>query len=504
MPRRIRGKHARVLSGLALTGLAAAGCNTDKTVSVTDPNNLTPAAAATAGTTPALVQGAIFAFQGGYSGFGDDGNDGFLSSSALITDEFYVGDTFTTRIAADSRNLLPPSQGNVSDVPFARLQAARVQARRAFAQLLKFSTPSTAKADAATAAQMRAIEGYVYVALSEGWCGAVPFTIVPDIGTIDPTKLTYGVPIGTAAMNDTAIARFAEALTYDKTNQLAQVGLGRALLNLGRVTDAAAAVASVPTTYVYLLQHSQNSHPEYNPITSLQQNGRYGVSDLEGATTYDSTLSTASQPVLNTRPDHVHPLPATTPLSGLPFRASKDPRIPYAPTPTGNCFSSSVLCWLDQNYPNFGAAVPLASGVEAALIQAEAQYQSGQYTTMLASLNALRANAVSLIPTLFPQQQQTFGSDTLGQLPASAAANASTALATLFAERAYWLYLTGHRQGDLRRLARAPYSLPTNQVFPSGAFFRTGSYGNDVAYPLPYQEANNPNFNAAACSTTTP
>lgn len=500
MPLLLPRTRVRALAGLALTGLAAAAtgaCNTNDTVSVTDPNNLTPTAAATSGSTPALVQGALFAFQGAYSGFGDDG---FLSTSAVITDEFYFGDTFSTRLAADSRNLRPPTLGNVSDIPFDRLQAARVQARRAFAQVLKFSTGANGLSASATAAQMRAIEGYVYVALSEGWCGGVPFTIVPDSGTVDPAKLAYGAPIGTRAMNDTAIARFIEALKYDTTNTLAQVGLGRALLNEGRFAEAALAVSRVPQTYVYLLQHSANSGNEYNPIASLQQNGRYGISNLEGGTVADSTGA-----IVHVRSDAANPALVSTTSSGLPFRAIQDPRIPYAPNGSqGTCFSSSVKCYLDQNYPTYASAVPVASGVEAALIRAEAVYQSGQYTAMLDSLNALRASAASLIPILYPQQQQTFGADTLSALPASAAADANTARATLFAERAYWLFVTGHRQGDLRRLARAPYNLPTNRVFPSGPFFRGGTYGNDVAYPLPYQEANNPNFTTAACSTTTP
>lgn len=497
MPLRTRGTRVRALAGSALAWFAAAtaagGCNTNETVAVTDPNNLTPTQTASAATTPALVQGALFAFLGAYSGFGDDG---FLSTSAVISDEFYVGDSFSTRLAADSRNLRPPTLGNVSDTPFARLQAARVQARRAFAQVLKFSTPATAKTDSATAAQLRAIEGYVYVALSEGWCGAVPFTVVPDTGTIDPARLGYGSPISTTAMNDTAIARFNEALRYDPTNVLAQVGKGRALLNEGRFAEATAAVAAVPQTYVYLLQHSLNSASEYNPIASLQQNGRYGLSNLEGGTIVDSTGATVS-----VRSDADTLLLTSLSPSGLPFRGLQDPRIPYTKQ---TCFTSSVRCFLDQDYPTYASAVPLASGVEAALIRAEALYQNAQYGDMLDTLNALRANAAALIPALWPQQQQTFGNISLAALPTTSIADANTARATLFAERAYWLFVTGHRQGDLRRLARAPYSLPTNQVFPSGKFFRGGTYGNDVAYPLPNQESNNPNFNTSACSTTTP
>ena len=125
-----RVKGLRALPGLVIVGasaLALAACNTDKLVSVEDPNQLRPGDLDNAASTPQLVQGAIRQFVGGYSGFGDDA---FLSSSATISDEFYYGDTFTTRQAADSRNLQPASLGNISDAAFSRLQQARLNARR--------------------------------------------------------------------------------------------------------------------------------------------------------------------------------------------------------------------------------------------------------------------------------------------------------------------------------------------------------------------------------------
>lgn len=490
MPFTLRGMRTRAIPGLATASLlaAVAGCNTDKLVAVDNPNSLQPEAVATAGATPALIQGAVFLFRGGYSGYGDDA---FLSASALITDEFYWGDTFTTRQAVDQRTVQPVALGNMSDPAFSRLQSARVQARRAFAQLLKFSTPGTARADSSNASLLRSIEGYVYVTLSEGWCGNVPFSVLPDTGLIDPNALQYGPGVGTLAMNDSAIIRFDQALQYSATSNLAKIGKARALLNQGKFSEAMAAVTTVPQTFVYRLEHSTNSASENNPVASLQQNGRYGVSNNEGGFAGTSA----------TRPDQNTTITLAG-AAGLPFRASNDPRIPWEARP--NCFSSSVRCWYNDNYPTLAASVPLASGVEARLIVAEALYQRGNYTAMLDTLNVLRANATSLITNLYPQQKQVFNPITLAALPVTAIADAGTARRTLFAERAYWLFNTGHRQGDLRRLARAPYSIPTNQLFPSGTYFRGGTYGNDVAFPVRQEEANNPNYDAAACSTTTP
>ena len=61
----------------------------------------------------------------------------------------------------------------------------------------------------------------------------------------------------------------------------------------------------------------------------------------------------------------------------------------------------------------------------------------------------------------------------------------------IMAERAYWMYATGHRQGDLRRMLRppysgAPYSFTQSTVFPSGLIANpaytgpTAVYGSDV------------------------
>ncbi len=165
------GPLSRALVGIAMA-LPLVACDTDKLVEVEDPALRRPEDLNNSGAVPALVQGAFRQFVGGYSGFGDDA---FLSASGVITDEFYFGDTFTTRDAADKRNLQPPVLGNITDAAFGRLEQARFNARRAFAVVDQFSTTQTAAADAVSKAQLRTIEGYTYVTLAEGWCGAVPF-----------------------------------------------------------------------------------------------------------------------------------------------------------------------------------------------------------------------------------------------------------------------------------------------------------------------------------------
>jgi hypothetical protein len=70
----------------------------------------------------------------------------------------------------------------------------------------------------------------------------------------------------------------------------------------------------------------------------------------------------------------------------------------------------------------------------------------------------------------------------------------------LFDERAAWLFATGHRQGDLRRLLRQYNSLPAfqseQQVYPTGEYLApgTGQYGSDVTAPIPATEYANPKY----------
>jgi len=62
----------------------------------------------------------------------------------------------------------------------------------------------------------------------------------------------------------------------------------------------------------------------------------------------------------------------------------------------------------------------------------------------------------------------------------------------LFRERAFWLFLTGHRQGDLRRLIRQ-YGRSQSDVYPIGLYLNTAfSFGSDVTMPIPGSEFANP------------
>lgn len=485
----IFGKGLRPLPRILAIGALAlplGACDLDRLLAVRDPKQVSPEELENAESVPGLYNGALRSFFVAYSGAADDA---YLTVSSLLADELYAGDTFVTRQATDKRDQQPPAVGNTSDVAYSRLQLARVNARRAAAAAERFGVGTSGAASLpATVSTLRAIEGFTYVALAEGFCGNIPFSVIPDVGPINPVDTTQFRPgIGTLAAFDTAIVRMTAALTAQPANNLAKVGLGRAQLNRGNYAAAAAAVAGVPTTYAFRIEHSANSSAQTNPIWSLQSNGRYGVANDEGGTE---------------RPD----LPAagtgfnTDEGEGLAYRAYMDPRVTWAAA--GGAFAGGVSLFIDRRYVDQNSDVPLASGVEARLIEAEAQLAAGNTTAWLTTLNNLRDSASVLIPILYPAIPDAIKAtfpQTLARLtdPGTSAGRVDL----LFRERALWMYVTGHRLGDMRRLIRQ-YGRSESSVFPTGTYFYGpgGVYGNDVALPIPFNEVNNTQFDPSKCN----
>jgi hypothetical protein len=159
--------------------------------------------------------------------------------------------------------------------------------------------------------------------------------------------------------------------------------------------------------------------------------------------------------------------------NGLPWRTANDPRVPWVDTGTEG-FDGETPFFLQEKYLAKESSTNLATGTEARLIEAEAALRAGNTNLMLQKLNTLR---------------QPLGLVDLTD-PGSAAARENL----LFRERGFWLYLTAHRLGDLRRLVRQ-YQRPADSVFPTGPYHKGGAYGSDVNFPVSSDEQNNPNFN---------
>jgi len=129
--------------------------------------------------------------------------------------------------------------------------------------------------------------------------------------------------------------------------------------------------------------------------------------------------------------------------------------------------------------------VNLMTGIEARLIEAEAAFKAGNPAGMVAKLNQARTEGgvTGLAANLTD--------------PGTDAAR----IDLLFTERALWLYGTGHRLGDLRRLVRQ-YNRGAESVYPTGSWWKGGNYGNQVTLPIPQSEETNLNYTASSCDPT--
>lgn len=382
---------------------------------------------------PTLRAGAISDFGYAYAGDAGTATEGIILVGGLRSDEWLNRDTFGTRQEIDRGNIQVDNASNQD--AFRALQRARVSAERAAERFAE------AAPDSPGHAEMLSLAGYAYVLLAENYCSGIPFSTLLPSGQFE-----FGEPLTTEQVYQRAIERFdaaiavAQAAEDDNQLHLARVGKGRALLNLGRFADAAAAVRDVPTAFEYLVEFSTNTDAQNNAVYYFNNIARrWGVANLEGG-------------------------------AGMPYVTANDPRVPTSLS-TRNGLDNVGLVRNQLKYPDRAAPIPLATGVEARLIEAEAALNGVSVgRTALAILNDLRGDV-------------------------GLAALGSASVDALFRERAFWLFSTAHRLGDMRRLLEAPYNRDFEDVYPTGEYFKAGGlYGTDADLPIPVDEQNNPNF----------
>jgi hypothetical protein len=453
---------------LALVGVALlvplASCNDPLRVSIPDivqPGQLGGAAAL--GTVRAGVLGDFSIAYTGDHPDGSGGTEGVIMYGGLLADEWINSETFPTRIEVDARTI-QVTNADV-DLWFRRMHQARNSAEKAAAQFKQFAPTDPGYPE------MLTLAGLTYVFLAETWCSGVPISHLNSDGSI-----TYGVPLTTQQILATAIARFDTAIaasTDPDMTAFATVAKARAVLDTGGFAAAGALAATVPTSFVYVQEHSENTDRENNGVFNGNfPDQRYAVADAEG-------------------------------VNGFPFRSVTDRRTTwFDPGITG--FDNATELWTQQRYGSRKTSITVATGVEARLIEAEAALQTDTTTPPAAFFTALndpRANAGNRAyfnPSPFTPGDAT--TDPIGVLPALTAADitaAGGAVNLLFNERARWLWLTAHRLGDMRRLIRQ-YGRLANAVFPTGPYFKVNfaNYGVDMNFPIPITEKQNPNFSA--------
>lgn len=441
-------KTTKLILAAALV-LPLAGCDTEKILEVRDPDVVLPENLSGPAAIPTIYGGALGDFAVAYnSGTGD----AQVSTVGLMTDEFFHSGTFPTRQEFERRQS-QEQNGTLTGV-FRNLHRARRATENA-AEFIKANSPNPS--GDARIAEMYSLAGFTYIFAAENYCSGMPYS------KAEGGELQYGGPLTTNQSLDIAIQHFDSALAYATSSgsatqeRLARVGKARALLNKGDFAAAAATVASVPTSFVYRIMHSIQSARQENSLHSLQfVQRRWSLAHNEGI----NGLGFRAKDGIG---------PGTNPAQG-------DPRIPWGlGSARGQIgFDQSSPLFDQFKYPARNAPTPLADGVEARLIEAENQLKTNNPTAWLAILNGLRAT----VPGLGPLTD-----------PGSEAARVDLH----FKERAFWLFATAHRLGDLRRLVRQ-YGRNSESVFPTGPYFKGGSYGTDVNLPIPFDERNNPQF----------
>jgi len=456
-----------------LLALPALAC-TDTLLNVTDPDIVVEANSASAA--QGLANGAVLRLAQAVSG--TQGPDALFMFGGLLTDEWRSGDTFIQRNTMDQRIWDPNNTFNAG--PFRNLNRVRTQAALAIDGLRTYLPTSLADI-----ARMFDFMAFTQVLMGEHYCNGVP------LSSISGTTVVFGDPLSNDSLFKLAVANADSALGIVRGSDSARVAnfakviKGRAKLDLADTAGARAAVAGVPRSFRYDVTHSLNVND--NQLWALNASSRrYTMGDVEGGTGLPYVRGdSVKDPII------LPPAFASSPKVG-------DPRIPTRTGPDGIFDTAFPTKVTRQGAWGRTSSVTIASGLEARLILAEVALREGDATTWLSELNTLRADT-----TLLPVPQDTSFRPVQGTRLApltdpGPSLGDSLRVDVLFRERGFWMFSTGHRLGDMRRLVRARaaggYGRAINSVYPTGPWFKGGNYGDAIQMVLPVEELNNPKF----------
>ncbi len=413
----------QILRSLALGSLAAgtlltAGCSDWLTVpdpTVIDVDNLDPVAdavllAGTAQQNFAVAYGWMIMYSGWFTGETD------------------VSETFPTRNEFGRRDVVSQNGSLNGDlwVPLSRAATAS-----ALVIGLDLPTPATN----INYARAHLWYGYSILFMAEHFCQ----------GTV-----RGGAPLTTAAMLDTAITAFGQAISIgtaagstvgSQIANTARVGRARAHLQAGNKTAALADANAVPAGFVFNMPY---------------------VDDLGNRTRLGNRIwqfiadrgSQAVAPIWRVSDPRVPQRVAPANLPPFDANYTTDRGVPYV---------------IPDKYTNFANPIRVASKIEADYIAAEATGTAA----MLTLIQARRA----------ANNQSAYTGGT----------GDAAVLQEFFTQRGLEFYLEGKRLGDFRRAGAAVIGMPV----PGSTYWKPGfaPVGNQSCYPLPIQETdNNTNF----------
>jgi starch-binding outer membrane protein, SusD/RagB family len=446
-----RTKHSTLATVALLFSFAA--CSTSDMLEVQTPDQITPDKAASAVGAAALRASAIGNFAAFYGGDYGGSFHGVNITSGMLTDEIESARGGTEHLDSRAQN----EAVQPLNTTWAFVGQSTTQTIRAIKALREFALEGTATERATKATQLGhlyALQGFAYIILAENYCSGIPVANADDLAPKTDILTTAQMFARATAYLDTAAATLGSTAADVPFRNLVAVGKGRIQTDLARYAEAATTVASVPTSFVFNISYSATS--VVNAIYDWM-NGtlNYAPADKEGG-------------------------------NGMDYISARDPRVTVirnaAGAPTPRAGQDGALHFTQTVFPLANSPVPLATGVEARLIQAEAALQAGSISEYLGRMNEARATVPALSPLTDPGTAQAREN-------------------LLFRERAFWFWGTAHRLGDLRRLVK-DYKRAATAVYPDGPYFKGGAYGPDVVLIPAQAERNNPDYKG--CVSTTP
>ncbi len=442
-----RGLAGALVMLYGAIALASSSCDTTEFLGVEDPDIINPSNVQSAAGANAVRLGALARLNTASSG-----GESMLLLGGLFTDEWINGDSFIGRQEVDQRTIT--IQNSFVTDASRGLHRARLAAHQAV-ELLANYAPT---APGWQPAEMFFVQAYIENLAAEHFCNGLVFSTVVDGAEV------YGTPITTADAFARALAHADSGLALvtgttnddNRVRNALKVVRGRILLNLNRPADAALSVNGVANNFTYNMFHAQtatsNQFWNFNNLS-----WRYSVGNSEGT-------------------------------NGINFATAGDPRLPVCVGGDAVCRTNNVTRTTRDDltaplhvqlvWPIRESSVAITSGIEARMIEAEAQLAAQNAAGALATLNAARATVTGLTPLVD-------------------AGTPEARVNQLFRERAIWLFGRGYRLGDMRRLVRQ-YNRAANTVFPVGGWHKGGNYGTDVNFPVPQAELNNPNLPSGA------
>lgn len=445
----------RSASAFALATLVTvAACSRDELLGVETPDQIRPSDAANPAGALALRAAAIGNFSNFYGG---SVNVGANLYGGLVSDEL-----INARPGADHIDQRAFNENTFPNTAWNNFSQAYTQLIRARKSLIQYSPVGATRST--QIGHLHALSGMSLTIAGELFCNGVPLSNADDADPKFTTVTNAEMFARALVQSDSALASLSTSAADLPFRNLARIGKARALVDLARFADAAAVVgaggdgagsAAVATSFVFNAEYSATTL--VNVIFDwMVGTANFGPSEREGG-------------------------------NGLNFISASDARVPISATVRlGQDGSTRVNTIL--GYPNGASPTRLATGVEARLIEAEAAFRAGSAAGMIAALNTARADAGARTGWSITT---TGGVDPLPPLvdPGTDA----TRIDLLFRERAFWMYLTTHRVGDLRRLVRQ-YTRPATSVWPNGAYFKGGTYGTDQNITPSFAERNNANW----------